>query len=363
MTQKTNSIPSRTSRMKAIPLLITLSICAASVAFPSNMGVLKGVSQPSSLAVSGNEVFILEGATVSVFSLEELRLIRTFGREGQGPGEIEVIPWLSNSLSVLGDRICIESASKLVFFSKEGKLIDEKRRSQQFTQMIPVGQNFVVRMRISDPKENIQYSTVHLYNPDSEETTELYRQKFSSQFQEVDMIPDSIHVQVYEDKIYIEESPDGFVIEVFDSSGKKISLISKDYKKLAVTKKDKEQAEEHLRLDPMTKLAEGGWETMKNQYKMNYPSFFPAIRDLVVDDNKIYVLTYKDLDEKEEYIILGLNGNERQRISLPGVEKPCFTDQMMGTGGRLFTISQGKFYYIVFRDEWCELHCFEIPHI
>ena len=292
--------------------------------------------------------------------MNNLRLIRTFGREGQGPGEIEVIPWLSSSLSVLGDHIYIDSATKLLFFTKEGKLIDEKRRSQQFTQMIPAGKNFVVRMRTSDPEENIQYSTVNLFNPDSEETTELYRQKFSGQYQEIDMIPDSIHIQVYKDRIYIEESPKGFLIEVFDSRGIKLSQISKNYKRLNVSKKDREQAEKNLRLDPMTKLTSGGWEAMKNQNKMNYPSFFPAIRDLVITDNRIYVLTYKNLESREEYIILDLDGNERQRINLPEVEKPGFTAQMMGTGERLFTISQGKFYYIVVRDEWCELHQVEI---
>ena len=363
MIQKTIFIHSWIFRMKAAPLLCALFLHAASLAFPSNLGTLEGIIQPSSLAVSGNEVFILEGATVSAFSLDDLHLIRTFGREGQGPGELEVLPWLSSSLSVLDDRICIDSAAKLLFFTKEGKLIDEKRRSQQFTQMIPAGKNFVVRMRVSDPKENIQFSTINLYNPDSEETTELYRQKFSGQFQEVDMIPDSIHVQVYEDKIYIEESPKGFVIEVFNSFGKKLSQISKDYKKLAFSKKDRKQAEERLRLDPMTKLAPGGWETMKNQYKLNYPSFFPPIRNLVINDNKIYILTYKNLESREEYIILDLDGNERQRINLPEVEKPGFTTQMMGTGGRLFTISQGKFYNIVVQDEWCELHCVEIPSI
>lgn len=62
------------------------------------VGVLEGIFQPASVAVWGDEIFVLEGAPLSVFSLDDLRLLRRFGREGQGPGEVKITPWLKNIL-------------------------------------------------------------------------------------------------------------------------------------------------------------------------------------------------------------------------------------------------------------------------
>lgn len=342
--------------MKKWKYFVLLMLITGRLVFSFNIGILKGILKPESIAVLENEAFILERATVYVFSLNNLQLIREFGREGQGPGEIEITPWLSNTLNVSNNSIVVDSVNKLVIFSKEGKLIGEKRRSAQFTQAVPARENLVVRKRVESIKDKLQYSTINVFNTQSQETKELYRQKLAGQLNEVDMIPDSIHFQVYEDKILIEESPKGFFIEVFNSRGEKLYKISKNYKKIPVTRLDKKEVEELLSQDSFIKMQPGGWEQIKKQWKINTLDSFPAIQDIVVADNKIYVQTFKKQLEREEYIIMDLKGNELKRVFLPAVRKASFTEQMMGTGVKLFCISQNKFYYIVEKDEWCELH-------
>jgi len=255
--------------MKKWKYFVLMMFITGRLVFSFNIGILKGILNPESIAVLENEVFILERATVYVFSLNNLQLIREFGREGQGPGEIEITPWLSNTLNVSNN---------------------------------------------------------------------------------------SIHFQVYEDKILIEESPKGFVIEVFNSRGEKLYKISKNYKKIPVTRLEKKEAEELLSQDSFIKMQPGGWEQIKKQWKINTLDSFPAIQAMVVADNKIYVQTFKKQLEREEYIIMDLKGNELKKVFLPAVRKSSFTEQMMGTGVKLFCISQNKFYYIVEKDEWCELH-------
>ncbi len=324
------------------------------------LGVLKDVQVPESFMVSQEEVLILEGATVLVFSLPDLSLKRRFGREGQGPGEVMVTPWLSNLLYVFPDRILIDSVNKMVEYSREGKFIKEVRRSEQFTQMMPVSDYFVVRKRLQDPKEKMQYSTVSWFDPAADETKELFRQPFAGQEGQVEMVPDAIHYQAYQDKIFIEQSLKGFVIEVFDNRGASLYSIQHDYEKIPVTREKRRELEESLRLDPYMNIGPDSWAQFKSQTKMIYPDSFPAIQDFFIADNKIYVLTFRRRDSRNQFVILDLKGHILGEVYLPEVRRPGFTEQMLGAGVRLFCIDQSKYYYIVETEEWCELHVAEI---
>lgn len=340
-------------------LLLLLFFLIGKYSFSVQQGILKEVLTPEGIEISGNEIYIIEGAIIYVYSLDDIKLLRKFGSEGEGPGELKVTPWLSNLIFVLPDSVVVDSMDKMIVFSKEGKVLQERKRSYQFTQMVPVGINFAVRKRIVE--EKMQYSTINCYDPESEKTKELYRQPFAPRAgRSLNMVPDAIHFCVYEDRIFIEESPKGFFIEVFDSKGKKLYQIENKFTKIPVTRKDKLEIEEIVRVDPFMRIQSGGWDQMKKEYKLDYPNTFPAIQGLVVSNNKIYIQTYKKQENKEEYIILDLQGHILNKVFLPIVRKPGYTEQMMGTGVKLFSIYKNKFYYIVEKDQWCELHVEEI---
>jgi hypothetical protein len=337
-------------------IFVLLNPCLAA----EKVGVLKDVLVPEGFMVSQGEVFILEGATVFVFSLPDLSLKRRFGREGQGPGEVMITPWLSNLLYVYPHKILIDSVNKMVEYSHEGKFIKEVRRSEQYTQMLPVADYFVVRKRMQDPKEKKQFSTVNWFDPEADQTKELFRQPFPAQRGQVEMVPDAILYQVYQDKIFIEQSLKGLMIEVFDSRGASLYSIQHDYDKVPVTREKRRELEESLRLDPYMNISPDNWEQFKSQTEMIYPDSFPAIRDFFIADNKIYVQTFKRQNGKNQFIVMDLKGHILGEVYLPEVRRPGFTEQMMGTGVRLFCIDQNQYYYIVEKDEWCELHVAEI---
>ena len=112
------------------------------------------------------------------------------------------------------------------------------------------------------------------------------------------MIPDALNFQVYEDKIFIEKSSEGFLIEVFDPNGKKLYQIEKKYQKSPVTGDYKTLAFNHLKEDFLHKKAnlfvpfhinEAGWQGFKKWATLIYPDFLPPIRGFNIDQNKIYV--------------------------------------------------------------------------
>ena len=341
------------STFRCIALLL-----AASVSFSAErIGMLPDILEPDGFQVSGTEVFVLEGATVSVFDLNSLNLKRRFGREGQGPGEVEITPWLSNTLRITQEHAAIDSVNKLVLYARNGDLIREKIRQPHFAQVVTWGEGYAVRMRIGgDTGDTAQYSSIQFLDGDTDELRELYRQPFAGQREKLDMIPDSIHFQVYEGNLYMEKSPEGFVIDVYGPGGSKIREIRHQYTPKTVTRADRQFYEQLLKEDPMMNIQEENWEQFKARTRLRYPDSFPAIRDFVIADDRIYVQTFDGKDAGDEFLVLDLDGELLTKAYLPEVREPGFTEQMMGTGVRLFCVDAGRYFYLKELAEGCELH-------
>ena len=342
---------------RCMVLTLALLLVAAVSLSAERIGVLPDILEPDGFQVSGTEVFVLEGAIVYVFDHTSLRLKRRFGREGQGPGEVEITPWLSNTLRVSPDQAIIDSANKLVVYARSGDLIREKIRQPHFTQVVPWGEGYAVRLRIGgDTEDTTQHSSIQFLDGETDELRELYRQPFAGQRDQLDMIPDSIHFQVYKNNLFVERSPEGFVIDVYGTDGRKIREIRREYTKKPVTRADRRFYEQLLKEDPMMNIQEENWEQFKTRTRLKYPDSFPAIRDLVIAGDRIYVKTFEGREARDEFLVLDLKGELLTRAYLPQVREPGFTEQMMGTGVRLYCIDKGRYYYLRELDEGCELH-------
>ena len=79
------------------------------------------------------------------------------------------------------------------------------------------------------------------------------------------MLFDSPIVKVYDNKIFIEESSEGFIIDVFDKDGGKIYRINKDYKKVKISQRYKDNLINSIKKDRLVKLF-GGWESFNKIY-------------------------------------------------------------------------------------------------
>jgi hypothetical protein len=79
------------------------------------------VMKPRTICIDGDELFITEGSTVSVYCLETFILKHKFGKKGEGPGEFKNRPMIK----VLKDSIFVSTMDKMAWFSREGKLTRE----------------------------------------------------------------------------------------------------------------------------------------------------------------------------------------------------------------------------------------------
>jgi hypothetical protein len=336
--------------------------------FSDKVGTLPEVMKPDNITIFGNELYIVEGATIYIYSLKDLSLIRKFGKAGEGPGELRATPFFPTRITVSSDFILGETRSKLVYFSKDGKLIKEKRKPNNLVMgFIPIGKNFVAT-RMHQEEDKLIYNCTRVYDSDLKEIKELYRQKWVQQGIQppaikLYMIMDFTNYRVYDDKIFIEESAKGFVIEAFDKAGNKLYQIKKDYEKIKVTDEQKEEIINRFKEDPVIKIQanqQGGWNEIKKLFTMIFPEAFPAIQDIGISNNIIYVQTYKVINNKEEYLVLDLKGNIVKKVFIPKFEGTPIMARILGA--KLHTIKNNKLYYLtenIDEEEW-ELHAEEI---
>jgi len=334
-------------------LLLVLS----SLAFGASQGTLEGIMKPAMIAIDGNELFVVEGCTFSVFSLDKLVKIRQFGKEGEGPGELINFPFYPNKITLLKDKAFITGLGKAVAFSRDGKYIDEFKTHQNVLQLLPIGENFVAKeLQMARSTDKTNFYVINLYDKKMTKLKELYRQKWVKQGDntstKMDMGFDFIGVAVTADKIFVEASPLGFLIEVFDSNGNKLYDIKREAEKLSFTSSDRDRVERMMEEDPYLKIdlkSVGGWKGWKKMIRLEWPDYFAPIKGIEVSGDKLYVRTPRVKEDKEEYLVMDLKGKLLKKVYLPRNLEVSIIAQL--SGGKLFTVNNDKLYYILENED------------
>ncbi len=339
--------------------------------YADKIGVIKDVLQPEMIQVDGNELYILEGGTIFKYSLKNLKLINKFGKKGEGPGELQITPFFPNMITVFPDYIFAESLSKVMFFTKKGLLIKEYKTPFRKIKILPVKDKFVVKAFSFSTKDKMMNISIKLFDKNFKELIELYKQKFPLQPDKapnvIPLIPDSVNFCIYNNKIFIEDSISDFRIHVFNSNGKKLYTINKDFNKIKTTKQHKEIAIKSLKKSFLQKevnffvpstITESGWGNFKKWAKFIFPEYIPSIQNLIINDEKIYINTFSNKEERTEYLIMDLKGRIIDKKYFFNIKKPTFVAKLLGQGINFFAIDNGQLIYLKENedDETWELH-------
>jgi hypothetical protein len=326
---------------------------AVSLVPAKTLGTVTEVLKPEGIEVSGDRLYVVEGATFFVFSLKHLELITKFGNKGEGPGELTIVPMIPNRIKVLNDgRLMAEGFNKVMFFSKDFKLLKEIKKKGMMYQVTPIGENFLAIRLVIIPNKFI--FTLALHDPDMNVIKELYQQESVDRRREIIMLRDTIHFAVYKNKVYVEESTKGFFIEVFDSKGNKLAEINQKFPVQKITAKDKEEIFEYLKEDQAIQTTAkrlGGWENFEKLATFTYPDTFPVIKDIIVANDKIFVSTYERKDNKEKYVIMDLKGTIISTPFLSISEQSSFSARSLGRENRFHGIVNNKYYNLVENED------------
>lgn len=300
---------------------------------------LPEVFRPQKIAVNGNRLYIAETGSILIYNLENVKFLKRFGKRGEGPGEIQLI----QNIFLKKDQLVVNSMKKILLFSVNGDYIGEKRLSKVFTRYIyPIKDNYVGAYIAGDLRGDgkvyyrIAFLDARLNQIKTLAERELPRKGKTTGRLKTDAVKDFFKPRFYEDRVYIGDTWKGFYIEVFSNNGERIYTINKKYEKIKITD---EQIKNILRW----KKKEDGFFTSLTgrEIKYNFREYFPAYKDFTVQDDKIYVFTYKTNNERQEVIIMDLDGKELGKA--------------FATIAKINAIANGKYYYLkdnLDKEEW-----------
>jgi hypothetical protein len=262
------------------------------------------------------------------------RHLRTFGKKGKGPGEIDTPLRMEMTP---GGKLVVEDfgSAKFVFFSLDGAVVKE----------IPLGKyQFLIRFKFNS-QGNV-YADARTYD-ETKSVSELI--KFSPDFKPL------VTIASFEDKrvprVVAPFSPsfalqltskgelvlaivqtDKYEFTVMSADGKPVRKIVKDYDPVKVAGAAKDRL-----------LKDNSPENLPPGYTVQIPGYFPAMYYFIIDDrDRLFVRTY-EYEEKEDgpwlfYDVFDAEGRYVARFSLPEREMA-------------FIVKKNKLYCMVQENE------------
>ena len=259
--------------------------------------VLEGVYSPDMIMVSDQYLYVAEGWEIKIFSRKQGKLIRAFGRRGEGPGEFNgyIIPYLTD------DGIMVNCPARILYFDRAGAFLREQRALKVFGRFKPMGENFVGYRYVTENR--VRYETVSLYDARFHPIRELYRRRYIRQADgSTDLVnerPPFFHI--YREKIFLD-GIDG-CIHVYDQRGEKIGRVMGTQEKIPLTRRHVRKMEEELERDKRTREYYHA-----NKDKFIWPKYQPMIRMFYLADGRFYILTSRERNGKFEMILRDLQG-------------------------------------------------------
>jgi hypothetical protein len=336
-------------RVRQIALMLILLMCV-SYGFAEKLAVLSEPQKPGMIDANEHELFVVDGVTVYVYSLKDYRLVRQFGKRGEGPGELIPDREMPPQLQLVNDKICLNSFNKMIYYSHQGKMLNERRVDFYAPQMRPVGNNYAI-VKVSNDGDGMQTFKVILLDAGLKELKTLYQRsrRHPMSFGKMDIPPSFVFIRSFEDKVFVMDQAKGFTILVFNKNGDLLKTIEKDYKPIKMSEAYKKEIMEWLGRHPLFKEAP---PELKNMIHLTED--LPVIRNFLVKDHKIYVRTYLQKNGLGEFFIFDENGKELKHIFLPEGD----IEKIQGNPNSTYAFKGDKYYYVVDNSDsevW-ELH-------
>ncbi len=336
----------------------------AGIVWAEKAVVLPGITNPYTITATKDKLYITEPVTAYIYSLTDYSLIKKFGEEGGGVGKFNGLIKLNTG----PDYIFINSKHKISFFTTGGDFIKEQRIPAEVIDRmlfyIPMENRFAVGEFRTEHQASFFsrffaallsetgaptsgfYITISIYDSNLAKVKDLFAYKhpfFTGKYINPVDIRGSLCV-VYRDQLFIDDS-DG-IIHVFDNSGKALYSVHPSFEKVKITK-----IHQRRYLKYWMEYLAGDYE--EYQGRLRFPAYFPPIRNFFVADERIYVLTFKEIEEKSELLILDLKGQLLKRVLVPLVQIDSLGPAVMNR----YTINNHKLYRLVRNKEsQYELH-------
>ncbi len=305
--------------------------------------ILSEINKPQQIVVEGEHIYITEVTSIYIYSSKTFKLLKKFGRGGEGPRELKPRPGLTELLlRVQPGSLLVVNNHRLSYFSRTGTFIEELNTTQAQVEPVPFGEGFIGRQRIITDDKTM-FHMINIYDAKLNLVKEVFREK--NYFQPNKRV--NIIYLAYQrlprffaagagNKIVVEGRVEDCV-HVFDKEGVETATIKADLGKLKLTSAHKKATEDYFEFIQSIVYRRLG----KFLY---YPDHFPSYRDMAVADGKIYLIPYKKHRGKSNVHVYTLEGKLLKKRLIPLPEQNLFWLYP-------FTVHRGRVYQLVENEE------------
>jgi hypothetical protein len=158
------------------------------------------VLRPFFITITAGRLYVVEDSSkVHIFNMDPkgVAFVKTFGQEGEGPGEFDFI----HQIRVRKDHLEIPTLGKFARFSLDGLFIDEiKLPIRVFKNGIyQMGENYLARDYSFDNKEST--TSIRLYNKDFKLISEIGVRMEPGGINKLNLVANYYSARVSDDKI------------------------------------------------------------------------------------------------------------------------------------------------------------------
>jgi hypothetical protein len=307
---------------------------------------LPQIINPDAFQLDSDIMVVAQKASISVYSLRDFKIIRTFGKEGEGPGEFQLLPVGSGlEIDIFPEAIVVNSIGKTSFYSRKGEFIKEKK-IQSLGHLLPLGEKFVGSAMKTDPTGKGFIREFILYDEDGETIRKICSHNLpllqgAGSVTLLDLISRiNPEYQVSGDLIYISGKQE-FEIGIYDQQGRSLKAIQRDEPGVKLSEDGKEKLMQAYRHHPLYKLF---WDRIKNAIAI--PDRLPPFKTFIVSDHRVYVQTFTRQNGNTRFLVFNRRGNFVKTLYLPLAYQDMVTPH-------LYSISGSRLYQLV-EDETSE---------
>jgi len=256
---------------------------------------LKEINDPGfDIHVHGSRLYIPEESRTYIYSLKDLKLLGSFGKQGEGPGEFRGEVYINYQKG----KLLVESAGKISFFTLDGLFMSEHIFPEKtfVKRMTPVAEKFVgYGGTVVDSGTN--YITLFFYDKDMQKQGEITRTK--SNFQKdgtITFMNGTFNFKIFKDLIYVQYLGQDMKLDVFDRDGVlKFTVRDPEFRNKKVSEKDKKDAIDYFR-----KFMP---ELYTRRQRIRFSDKWGGVGTFFFDesDNSLYIITYAQ-DKTGKYL-------------------------------------------------------------
>lgn len=295
-------------------ITISIILLLSTFCYSQNDIELEDILKPDSITVENGFIYVTEGAVINIYSIKEFKLIRKFGKLGEGPKEFKTTSYGGTGLylDILSDKILVSSVGKLSIFSLDGKYIEEMKAPFSFfgNRYLRLKNGYVGLGSTVSGRNN--FISLDIYSAKLKKIKEIGRWDSPYQPGKGTSVFEGLTIlDVIDGNKIITTLGTGLAFNIYNSDGININSISRKYKKIKVSEPLKKEVIKYFRTSAATKNV---YQFLK---PVKFPEYLPAIRSLIVKNSKIYLITFKMEKGKTEFFVFNKSGKFLSKASAP----------------------------------------------